>query len=66
MFCRYRCNANTETLETNAYIEDIECPKCHKYSSGWYDIEIDLIEDKACSFCQIDNFIRELQDNNII
>jgi hypothetical protein len=66
MFCRYKCTADKETMETNTYLEDIECPKCHKEFSGSYDVEIDFREDAACLICQIDNFIRELQDNNII
>ncbi len=66
MFCKFQCTINKELLDSTVYVEDIECPKCHAYFSSWHDVEVDLEENKPCQICQIDNFIRELQDNIII
>lgn len=65
MFCKFKCTSNKTLISTQ--IEDtFTCPKCDEEFSGSFDVEVFIDEYEACQLCQIDNFLRELQDNNII
>lgn len=63
MFCKYNCNVNKEIFDTTVYVQEIQCPKCYEFFSSWHDVEVDLEDNKPCQLCQIDNFIKELQNN---
>lgn len=64
MFCSYKCNAKNSTVDVNVS-DSFWCEECQEYKDTCVDTTTELNDEETCKLCQIDNFLRELQDNNI-
>lgn len=59
-YCKYKCNAKTTEVEV-VVDGSTFCDTCQEHIEDQWDDKI-ILEDEACKLCQINNFIRELED----
>lgn len=65
MYCKYKCNAKEQNI--SVFVESgCECQHCHADTEVYIEDVKSIIGDDACRLCQINNFISELKDYNII
>lgn len=59
-YCKYKCNA--KAIDVDAYVSDsFWCEECQEYKDTYIETRVKLT-DEVCQLCQIDNFIKELED----